>query len=508
MAYPNDIVSFSAKVDNRDVIWASHVNALQTEARLVQQVLGRLILNRGEITDWDSGKLVWGTVKERLDWVSAGLAYFAARADDYIEKAGPISNIIQQPADHYTLALRNPHDTPALQIWGSSTPDPHNGAPITLSGKSGKVRARYLEALEIDGSVTPLIWGRGAATGTGSLFKFDVGEDTYLSADRDGKITSRGAVFGGTLLPKLGLALDSDTGTTEGLFRVDAGVGGAGNVLYFKKTADASNWVTTLSVTGRLTIATPTGTAYFDGNTGTAQLQRVGGEAKLVFGTSANTEDVRLRASGGQSGGPGQGVLNIDARRAVIGTGADSTVTLNGGVLMPNMQTTYYYAQDKSIFIKRRGNSTFDARPSYWDRMYASASDDAGYFDTDFSFVAPVSGTVLCTLSAELYANCSLTAVSYRISLAGGGVHLDYGHRQGILHNAFTENNTDDVQYMTVTSPYHVNGLTPGATYNVEIRAQRWVPPTQSGYSGLMWTQVRDLRMYVQPLFSTVAVVK
>lgn len=508
MAYPNDIVSFSAKVDNKDVIWAAHINALQTETRLVEQTLGSLILNKGVPVVWDAGKESWRTVKERLDWVGDGLVYFASRQNDYIEKSGPVTNVIQQPGDHYVLAIRNNHPTPALQIWGSEIPNSHAGAPITLSGHTGRITARYFQAFEDAGTSIPVFWGRGHELGTGELLKLDVGEDTYLSINRDGKVTSQGNLFGGTTLPKLGLSLGEDTGSSTGLIRVDAASAASGNLVYFKKTQDANTWLTTLTVSGVLTMSTPTGVSYFNADNGTAKLHRTGGTAQLAFGTTQSTDDVRLRASGGQSGAPGQGTLNIDAKRAVVGSDAGSTVTLNGGVLMPHMQTTYFYAEDKALFIKRRGNSSFDARPGYWDRMYASSSDDSGLFDTSFNFTAPASGSVLCTLSAELYANCSLTAVSYRITQAGGSVVLDYNHKQGILHNAFTENNTNDVQYMTVTSPYHVNNLVPGATYVVDIRAQRWIPPTSGGYAGLQWTQVRDLRMYVQPMFSTVAVVR
>lgn len=508
MAYPDNIVAFSTKSDNKDVVWAAHINALQSETRLVEQTLGALILTKATAVAWDSGRTTFSTVKERLDWAQDGLLYFDSRKDSYIKKAGGSGNIIQQSVDEYGLALFNGRSTPALQIWGLEAPINADAAPITLSGYDGKIKARYIEAREIVASTTPIFWGKGDLAGTGALLKLDVEGSEHLSVDRDGKVLSRGNVFGGTTLPSLGLVLSTNTGSTGAVIKVEASNNGTGNHVYLKKVSGDSTWLTRITTGGRLEISAPTGVSYFDGDTGTAALQRIGGQASLTLSTNAGTEDVKFRASGGLAGAPGQGNLSIDARSVRVGSDGASTVTLNGGVLMPNMQTTYFLCDDKAIYIKKQPNGTFSSRPGAWYSFYASNSDVSGLFDTTFNFVAPASGSVLCLLAAELYANCSLTSVTYQIRTAAGAIHLDYGYKQGIAHNAYRTTDDTDVSYMTCTSPYHVNGLAPGATYTVEIRGGRWIGPTTGGYSGNTWTMVRDLRMYVQPLFSTVEIVR
>jgi len=508
MAYPDTIVTFSTKTDNKDVVWASHVNALQSETKLVEQTLGALILTKGTAVAWDSSRTSFSTVKERLDWSQDGLLYFDSRKDSYIKKSGGVGNIVQQSVDEYGLALFNGRPTPALQIWGITEPINAEAAPITLSGYDGKIKARYIEAREIVASTTPLFWGKGDLTGTGELLKLDVDGAEYFKVDRDGKVSSRGNVFGGTTVPKLGLVLSTDTGSTGAVIMSEANSTGTGNHVYLKKISGDSTWLTRITTGGRLEISVPTGTSYFDGDTGTAALQRIGGSPSLTMSTNTGTEDVKFRASGGLAGAPGQGNLNIDARTVKVGSDGASTVTLNGGVLMPNMQTTYFLCDDKAVYIKKRPNATFNSRPDSWYSFYVSDSDASGLFDTTFTFVAPASGSVLCLLAAELYANCSLTSVTYQIRTASGAIHTDFGYKHGIAHNAYKSTDASDVSYMTCTSPYHVNGLTPGATYTVEIRGNRWIGPTTGGFSGNTWTMVRDLRMYVQPLFSSVSIVR
>ena len=85
MAYPDNIVAFSTKSDNKDVVWAAHINALQSETRLVEQTLGALILTKATAVAWDSGRTTFSTVKERLDWAQDGLLYFDSRKDSYIK---------------------------------------------------------------------------------------------------------------------------------------------------------------------------------------------------------------------------------------------------------------------------------------------------------------------------------------------------------------------------------------------------------------------------------------
>lgn len=236
--------------------------------------------------------------------------------------------------DEYGLALFNGRPTPALQIWGITEPINAEAAPITLSGYDGKIKARYIEAREIVASTTPLFWGKGDLTGTGELLKLDVDGTEYLKVDRDGKVSSEETCSAEPPFPS------SDSSCPQiPAPRAQSSCGrseqhGTGNHVYLKKISGDSTWLTRITTGGRLEISVPTGASYFDGDTGTAALQRIGGSPSLTMSTNTGTEDVEFRASGGLAGAPGQGNLNIDARTVKVGSDGASTVTLNGGVLM------------------------------------------------------------------------------------------------------------------------------------------------------------------------------
>ena len=71
---------------------------------------------------------------------------------------------------------------------------------------------------------------------------------------------------------------------------------------------------------------------------------------------------------------------------------------------------------------------------------------------TFHTFVAPASVPLPMFAGGRLYANCSLTSVTYQIRTASGAIRTDFGYKHGIAHNAPQRARTPQTSaYMTCT---------------------------------------------------------